>query len=390
MRKFILSLGRQPLANNFTKVKNQKDYNLNIFFDNALKLACISKVFDKKIMFDKSYPYRSSQSVLVSTLFKKLKLKIEKYKYKNILEIGSNDGAFATNFSKNKIVCIEPCLDVGMELRKKGYKVFLEYFDKKIVKKLKINYPTFDLIFSANTITHIPNCISTFKNISNLVSKNGIIIIEEPSLLETIKNRSYDQFYNEHIYIFSAIAVKNILKKTNLRIFKIENIKVHGGSLRYYITKLNSEIKEDASVKKQINKEVKYGLNIFKTYQNFSKDVINSKKKLIEIFKKIKKDNNTIIGYGASAKAVTILNFCNIDNSYIDYFLDTTKQKIGNYLPGTDIIVKKYKKLNKNKKLYVFLGAWNFLKEILTKEKKFYQAGGKFITHIPSPRILKK
>jgi len=85
----------------------------------------------------------------------------------------------------------------------------------------------------------------------------------------------------------------------------------------------------------------------FKTYTNFAKEVISSKQKLIKIFKKIKKNNCTIVGYEASAKAVTILNFCNIDNSYVDYFLDTTKQKIRNYLPGTDIAVKKYKKLKK-------------------------------------------
>ena len=110
---------------------------------------------------------------------------------------------------------------------------------------------------------------------------------------------------------------------------------------------------------------------------------------MIELFKRLKRNNKKIIGYGASAKAVTIINYCNLKEDYFDFFYDTTKQKIGKFLPGTRIKVLKYQKL-KNNKLYVFLGAWNFYKEILKKENFFYVNSGKFITHIPYPRIIKK
>ena len=140
---------------------------------------------------------------------------------------------------------------------------------------------------------------------------------------------------------------------------------------------------------KNISMEKKFGLHKFSCYRNFSKNVRNSKNKLIELFKKLKKNNHKIIGYGASAKAVTIINYCNLKENYFDFFYDTTKQKIGKFLPGTKIRVLKYKKL-KNNKIFVFLGAWNFYKEILKKEKFFYSKSGKFITHIPFPRIIKK
>ena len=104
--------------------------------------------------------------------------------------------------------------------------------------------------------------------------------------------------------------------------------------------------------------------------------------------KSLKSDKN-IIGYGASAKAVTIINYCNLKENFFDFFYDTTKQKIGKFLPGTRIKVLKYKKL-KDTKIYVFLGAWNFYKEILKKENYFYTNSGKFITHIPYPKIIKK
>ncbi len=391
MKKTFLDLGNQPLANNFSKKYSPPVFRLKLKFDKKLKLVMINKHIKKERMFNNSYPYRSSKSKLVEKLCKELSQKVKKkLKPKNILEIGCNDGTFASNFNKKTITCIEPCGEVAIEAKKKGLKVYIKYFDNLLVKKLIKDHKKFDMIFSANTITHISNLNSVFYNVSRILTDNGTFIVEEPSLLETIKKNSYDQFYNEHIYVFSTIALQNILKKHDLEIYDVENINVHGGSNRYYIKKIkNKKIKISQRFKKNFISEKKFGLHKFSCYKNFSKKVIKSKTKLIELFKKLKRNNKKIIGYGASAKAVTIINYCNLKEDYFDFFFDTTKQKIGKFLPGTKIKVLKYKKL-KNNKIYVFLGAWNFYKEILKKEKFFYANSGKFITHIPFPRILKK
>ena len=391
MKKIFLDLGNQPLANNFSKKYIPPQFRLKLKFDTMSKLVMINKHMNKESMFNKFYPYRSSKSKLVKKLFKELSKKIKKkLKAENILEIGCNDGTFASNFKRTSITCIEPCGDVATEAKRKGLRVYVRYFDNLLVKKLIKDHKKFDVIFSANTITHISNLNSVFNNVSKILTKNGTLIIEEPSLLETIKKNSYDQFYNEHIYVFSTIALQNTLKKNNLEIYDVENIKVHGGSNRYYIKKIeNKQIKISLRFKRNIIIEKKFGLHKLSCYKNFSKKVENSKIKLTELFKKLKKDNKKIIGYGASAKAVTIINYCNLKENYFDFFYDTTKQKIGKFLPGTKIKVFKYQKL-KNNKLYVFLGAWNFYKEILKKEKFFYDSSGKFITHIPYPRIITK
>ena len=391
MKKTFLDLGMQPLANNFSKKYVPPVIRLKIKFDTRSKLVMINNHVNKELMFNKSYPYRSSKSKLVEKLFRELSKKIKKkFKPRNILEIGCNDGTFASNFNKKNITCIEPCGDVAIEAKKKGLKVYARFFDDLLVKKLIKDHKKFDLIFSANTITHISDYNSVFSNISKILDDKGVFIIEEPSLLEAIKKNSYDQFYNEHIYVFSSIALQNILKKNNLEIYDIENIKVHGGSNRYYIKKIdNNKFKFSLKFKKNMNIERKYGLDKISCFKNFSKKVRNSKQSLIKLLKNLKKNNKKIIGYGASAKAVTILNYCNLKENYFDFFYDTTKQKIGKYLPGTKIKVLKYQKL-KNSKYYVFLGAWNFYKEILKKESFFYDNSGKFITHVPYPRIIKK
>ena len=133
---------------------------------------------------------------------------------------------------------------------------------------------------------------------------------------------------------------------------------------------------------------MKFGLNKKITYIKFSKRVKDSKKKLISIFKKSKSQNKKIIGYGATAKSTTILNYCKVNNSTIDYFLDTTKDKQNKYTPGTKILIKKYNGSIDGDVDLVFLGAWNFKKEIFKKERKFIKSGGKFIVHTPYPRII--
>ena len=230
-----------------------------------------------------------------------------------------------------------------------------------------------------------------FRSITNILSEDGVLIIEDPSLLECIKKTSYDQFYNEHIYVFSALAVSNVIDKFDLELFDIQKINTHGGSLRYFIKrKKNKNIKTFKSVSIQINSEIKFGLNKLSTYIKFGKKTLLSKQKLIKLLINLKKQRKTIVGYGATAKATTVLNYCNIDHNIIDFFVDTTPDKINKFMPGKKIAIKKY-----NKKIYqnvdfFLLGAWNFKKEIFNKEKKFIKKGGKFIVHVPSPKIINK
>ena len=392
MKKFFLNLGKQPLANDYLKKfnKNQIKYNLKLYFDTKTKLVSISKRIPSKIMFNDKYPYRSSMSSTMRKSFRKLSKEItKKFKPKILLEIGSNDGALICNFKKKNVLAVEPCKNLSEITKRKGIKTFNNYWDLKLSKKLKSIYGDIDLIYSANTLTHISNLNTVFKSINNILSTNGVLIIEDPSLLECIKKNSYDQFYNEHIYLFSAIAVKKLLKKFKLEIFDIKNLSTHGGSLRYYIKrKINKKLIISKDVKKQIYKEITYGLDKFNTYKKFSNNVKKSKKNLLSIINKIKKNKKKVIGYGATAKVVTVLNYCNIDKKLISYFTDTTPEKINNFIPGKNIKILKYNKNILKKYDYAFLGAWNFKDEIFKKESEFIKKGGKFVTHIPKPKII--
>ena len=394
MNKFFLDLGVQPLANNFLKKysANQPRYNLKLYFNTKSKMVSISKRIPSSVMFNSKYPYRSSMSSTMRTSFRQLSNEIKKkFNPKLLLEIGSNDGALLANFDKDRAIGVEPCKNLAKITKEKKYYTYDDYWNFKLSSKIKKKFKEVDLIYSANTLTHISNLKDVFKSINLILSEEGVLIIEDPSLFESIKNNAYDQFYNEHIYVFSAIALKNLLKKFNLEIFDVKNLPTHGGSLRYFIKKRsNKKYNVKLSVKKQIDKEIKKGLDKFKTYKDFATKSTKSKKLFLELLKKIIKDNKKIIGYGATAKAVTVLNYCNIDRELIKNFTDTTPEKINTFLPGKNIKILGYKKDILKKYDYAFLGAWNFKKEIFKKEKTYINNGGKFITHVPFPRIIDK
>jgi methylation protein EvaC len=395
LRKYInfLDLGLQPLANNYLNKKDlkkkEKKYRLKVGINIKTKLVSINKPLSSKIMFNNKYPYRSSMSKTMIKSFVDLsKLINKKFNPKKILEIGSNDGSFIKNFQKEKVIGIEPCSNVEKITKKMGFNTYANYWNLRTAKKiLKINGKV-DLIYSANTISHIKNLNEVFESINIVLNDDGILIIEDPSLLECIKKNTYDQFYNEHIYVFSLIGIESILKKHNLEIFHVQNLKIHGGSNRYFIKKIFNRRKINTSVKVNKNKEINYGLKKLSTYKQFAKRVISSKKTLRDIFNQIYAKNKKIIGYGVTAKSTTILNYCKINKNLIEYFLDTTKDKQNKYTPGTKIPIYKYSGFIEDNIEFAFLGAWNFKDEIFKKEKKFIERGGKFIIHTPIPKII--
>ena len=389
-KKKFLDLGRQPLANNYLKNLSKKEffYNLKVTYNFKNNLVSLTKFIKPKYMFNDKYPYRSSMSITMQKSSKKLSLFLKKkFNCKKILEIGSNDGLFLKNFPNSIRVGIEPCKNFSNITNKINIKTYNSFWNLKLAKKLKKKYTTFNIIYSANTISHIHDLDETFKSVEILLDENSIFIIDDPSMLKVLQNNSYDQFYDEHAYVFSLTSLKKLISKHNLEIFNVIKLNTHGGSNRVFICKKNSR-KINNNVTRYLKEEKKFGIDKFSTYVRFAKSVQSSKKNLLKIFNRIKNNKKLVIGYGATAKSSTVLNYCNINKNYIKYFIDTTKEKGSKLTPGSHIpIINQYCKINDDVD-YAFLGAWNFEKEILLKEKEFIKRGGKFITHVPFPRVF--
>ena len=370
----FLDLGKMPLANGFIK-KNQtrKEYffRLKVAFSKKLSLFQISNNPSPNKMFNKNYPFYTSSSNFMKEHFNKF-AKFVKKKYLNqnslIVELGSNDGTFLLNFDKKKSYGYEPSKSVHDVAKKKGIQSFNEFFNLKNTNKLKKNYKNFDLVVGSNVFCHIPNQIELIKTIDKLLSRNGTIILEEPYLGSMYQKISYDQIYDEHIYMFSLSSIEKIYRLFDFELIDAYPQKTHGGSMRY-ILKRKGIAKKSKKLINLLKIEKKKNIDSFKGCQKFKLKVEASKIKLNNKINKILSGGEKICGYGATSKSTTILNYCNIDNTMIECIFDTTPDKINKVTPGTHIPIKNHKHFKRSKYKHVFLFAWNHKKEILKKEK---------------------
>ena len=392
----IFDFGKQPLGNGFLNEKDFKNeyfFKMKIGFCKRSKLVQLISQPDSKKMFHDEYPFFSSLSKNMKIHFHNTAKKIyTKFKKKNfsIIELGSNDGIFLDYFQKNKIrhLGIEPSKNVASISKAKNINTLNNFFDNSSAKEIIKNFGLSDIFYSANVMCHISNIKQLSRNIKKVLKPNGMLIFEDPYLGDIVKKCSYDQIYDEHVFLFSLHSVKNIFKNVGMTLVDIEKINTHGGSMRYYIKNTNNA-KVSKKVKLALKNEINLGLTSISGLKKLSNKIHTSKIKLLELLKKLRREGKKIAGYAATSKSTTILNFCNINKDLISYINDTTPLKIGKFSPGMHIPIKSYDYSKKNIPDFYFLFAWNHIDEILKKEKKFLKNGGKFITHIPNVRIIK-
>ena len=371
--KRVVSLGYQPLANNLLNKKDEKSelYPLELNYCNNCHNCQLSVAIDPKKMFS-NYLYTSSTSRIFRNHFtnaakkyiKELKLNSKK---SYIIDVGSNDGVALKPFKDlnfKNILGIEPAKNLSKLANKNKIKTINAFLEKKIIKKIKKNA---DIILASNVFAHSDNLKEMAECMFKLLNKKGTIIIEVQYLLNTLKDLTFDNIYHEHYNYWSLTSLVNFFNQFNAVIYNAEKINTHGGSIRIYISQ-NKRIKTDPSVKKLLKEELEFGINKYSTYENFAKKVNKIRENVIKNIKKIKENNQTLIGYGAPAKATTSLNFFGIKDD-IEFIVEDNKLKQGKFIPGVNIPIKNKKSIkDKNNTLIVM--AWNFFKEIVKNNKE--------------------
>ena len=385
----FLDLGKQPIANGFLtedEFDEEFFYPLSVGFDKDTCLVTHMDYVDPKIMFNENYAYRGSMSKTMRNHFSTFSNELKTVLPSNpkVLEIGSNDGVFLTNWNKDTTIAVEPCGNFAKETNSMGYETFHDFWNEITSAKILEKHGKMDLIFAANCICHIPDLDSVFRSIESLLSEDGLFVFEDPSLAEMINLNSYDQIYDEHPHVFSVIALNNILSRNGLSVVRVDNTPVHGGSNRLWVKKASSS-NPDKSVENNIDIEKVMGLDKISTFTRFARRVYDSKLSLLSILSACRNNNKKVISYGATSKSTTIFNYCDIGTELIQYITDTTPEKQDKFSPGTHLpIIPPEKGFNESVD-FAFLGAWNFAQEIKNKEKDFK---GKFITHVPTVRFL--
>ncbi|MDA7462932.1 NAD-dependent epimerase/dehydratase family protein [Candidatus Pelagibacter ubique] len=369
--KRILSLGYQPLANNLVENINDKSkvYPLELNVCEECFNCQLSVAIKSEEMFS-DYLYQSSTTksfrdhfILAAKKYVK-DFKLDKDSY--IIDVGSNDGIGLKPFMDLgflNIQGIEPAKNLADLANKNGINTFHGYLNDKALNPIKNGA---DLLLASNVFAHADDLRSMAKSMKKLLKYEGKIIIEVQYLLNTIKDLTFDNIYHEHTNYWSLTSLNRFFEDLGLKIFDVEEINTHGGSIRVYISQ-EKDIKIQNSVNEVLKKEEKFGLKKISTYLEFGKKIENLKKKVIKNLKNLKNEHNNIIGYGAPAKATTALNYFNIKKE-IDFIVEDNPLKHGKFVPGVNIPILSKEKIKKQESVILVL-AWNFFDEIKDNNK---------------------
>jgi methylation protein EvaC len=392
----VIDLGDVPLAGGFIKSKKlftgEKFYPLELSFCENCFLLQSTNVIDKDILF-KNYFYHSSAIKTLTDHFATTAAELINKK-KNIfaVEIGCNDGTFIHALLQNKAraLGIDPASNVVTPLIKKGVPIIDAYFTNNLAIKIVKKHGKVDLIFSSNVLAHIEDMHDIVKGIKTLLKPTGKLVFEVHYLGNVLKQMQYDMIYHEHQYYYSLMTLKKFFAMYDMEIYDVKPISIHAGSMRYYVqhekTGKNSISK---NVTKLFTEEKKLKFDKVETYLFYAKKIKKTKNDLLTLILKLKKENKTIAGYGASGRGTILMNYCGLNDQILDYVIDDAPAKQDAYTPGTHLkIVASDVLRSKNRPDFVILFAWSFFKEIATKNKNYLGKGGKFIVPLPKVEMI--
>ncbi len=308
-----------------------------------------------------------------------------------VVELASNDGYLLQYFQEKKIpvLGIEPAENVAWAAIEKGIPTVTKFFGQQLAQVLLDEGKPADLIVGNNVLAHVPDINDFVGGMKILLKPEGVITMEFPHLLQLINHNQFDTIYHEHFSYLSLYTIEKIFNKHGLKLFDVEELSTHGGSLRIYATHAgNNSLMKSESIEKLHTIEDEQGLKDINTYLHFTEKVKKTKRNVLQELVRIKSEGKKIVGYGAAAKGNTLLNYCGIRTDFIDYVVDRNPHKVDKYLPGTRIPIKHPDSIKEDKPDYLFILPWNIKDEIISQNSFIREWGGKFIVPIPSLHIV--
>jgi len=401
LREFI-DFGHMPVANAFLKEvdleKPEYRYYMAVGFCESCKMTQLIETvpYDKYIIPGEDskthYAFFSSTSTIMEQHFAQMAREIEE-KFldynKKVVEIGSNDGTMLKAFSDRKnVLGIEPAHNVAQVAIERGIETLTEFFSEGLAKIIVSERGKVRSVLSTNVFLNIMDIHDFMKGVNYLLDERGVFVTEDPYIGDILENGSYDQIYDEHIWYFSLHSLSNLFKMNGFEIFDAEKQEVHGGSMRVYSARRGTYEKTERFLK-QLRQESEKGITEISPYLDFAKRVEENREGLVKLLKGLKSQGKRIVGYAAASKGTIVQNYCGIGPDILDYISDSTPMKQGLYTPGEHIPIVSPEIFHQDDGVdYALLGAWNHAREIMGKEQDFLRRGGKFITHLPTPRIL--
>ena len=393
----IVNFGPMAIANNFAKNISDDIYRFGMetSFCRLCSLFQLNEQPIPGLMFHDHYPFFTGLSSSMRAHFGEMvefHTVLSNKSQENIfvVEIGSNDGTLL-EFVKNKNIRhlgIDPSPNVVEASWRKGVSAEIGFFGKEFAIDVSKRHGKADIIFAANVICHIPDMIDFASGISELIGDEGKFIFEEPYIGSMLEKTSYDQIYDEHVYIFGTLSVRSIFARAGLELVDAIPQETHGGSMRYVLMKSGKGL-ISKELEMILQRELSLGLDKEEPYLEFGKRCETRKLEFKSLLVDLKKQGKRVAGYAATSKSTTVLNYSDVGKDLVEYISDSTPEKQGTVTPGTHIPVISHEQMRINPPDYLILFAWNHEKEILAKETELTANGLKWIRFVPRIEILK-
>jgi methylation protein EvaC len=394
----FMSFGKMPIANGFLAAEEIPD---EYFFELAPAFCGQCSMFQlveqpqPEKMFHGEYAFYSSTSRYMQAHFERFAGSVIEGVLAGrpdpfVVELGSNDGIMLRHFHERGMrhLGVEPSVNVAEVARSRGISTISAFFNKKLAEDIVAEHGRADALLAANVMCHIPDLPGVAAGARHLLKPDGVFIFEDPYLGDMVAKTSYDQIYDEHVFVFSATSVARAFAPHGLELVDVAPQVTHGGSMRYTLAPRGRR-PVSAAVGRQFALEREQGLDRPETYLDFRRNCEASRARLMQMLDDLRAQGKRVVGYGATSKSTTVTNYCGITPQHVEFISDTTPIKQGKLSPGAHIPVRPYVEFTRQYPDYALLFAWNHAAEIREKEQPFIAAGGRWIVYVPRVEVIR-
>lgn len=398
LRDVLVDLGPSPLCEQFLTAADlhrmEPFYPLTVYVCHQCYLVQLDQYVSPESIFTE-YAYFSSYSeswlAHARNYVERVTARFELNADSRVLELASNDGYLLQYFLQRGVPAlgIEPAANVAKAAAARGVRTLVRFFGRELAKELVAQGEAADLVIGNNVLAQVPDLNDFVAGIRLLLKRDGVVTLEFPHLLRLLEGNQFDTIYHEHFSYFSFSTTVAILRQHELRVFDVEELKSHGGSLRVYACPAGSPHHERSeAVERLLQQEQQAGLTTPAGYQEFEPRVRRTKRNLLSFLIAAKADGKRIAGYGAPGKGNTLLNYCGIRTDFLDFTVDRNPYKHGRFCPGSRIPICAPERIAEIKPDYVLILPWNLKTEIMLQLSYIREWGGRFVTPIPDVAVF--
>ena len=391
----VLDFGETPLAdrllNEITVGEPEPVCPLSVVFCHDCSLLQIRETVPPEILFPGDYPYFSSVS---DGLLRHFNGNVEEARARKpvdenslVIELASNDGYLLRNYKAAGIPAlgIDPAEGPVREARARGIETMHDFFTSELAVRLHADGIAADIVHANNVLAHVADTNGFVSGIATILKDDGLVVVECPYVHDLIVKCEFDTIYHQHLCYFSLHALCALFGRHGLYVNDVQRIAIYGGSIRLFIGKGDEP---GENVRQLLRDETDAGVTDGAFYKDFAERISANRDALIRLLDELKSDGARIAGYGAPAKACTLMAFMGIGGNYLDYFVDKSRFKQGLYYPGDRLPIHPPERLLEDAPNYALLLSWNFADEILSEQAEFRRRGGRFVIPIPELKVL--